>query len=59
MSDEKELQDRITGTAVDGRIQCAQALAIAKDMRIPPGRVGEMLNQMDVRIIKCQLGCFP
>lgn len=59
MTSEEELRNRITGTAVEGRIKCSQALAIARDLKVPPKQVGDTLNGMNIKIINCQLGCFP
>jgi hypothetical protein len=59
MTSEEELRVRIEGTAVDGKIRCAEALAIARDLKVPPKQVGDTLNGMNVKIINCQLGCFP
>ena len=44
--------------AKDGRISCRNALAIAKETGTPPAKVGAMLNDLGIKIAKCQLGCF-
>jgi hypothetical protein len=59
MTSEEELRNRIEGTAIEGRIRCAEALAIARDLKVSPKHVGDTLNGMNVKIINCQLGCFP
>jgi hypothetical protein len=58
MTSDEELRNKIIKFAVDGRMKCAHALAIAKDFKIAPKRVGDMLNEMKIKIISCQLGCF-
>ena len=59
MVSDKELRIRLSGTAVDGKIKCAQALAISKELKTTPKHVGDTLNEMNIKIINCQLGCFP
>lgn len=59
MKSDEELRSKISGTATEGKMKCAQALAIAKELKTSPKRVGDMLNDMNIKIINCQLGCFP
>jgi hypothetical protein len=56
--DEPELKKRIKEKATKGTISCSEALQIAKDMKIPARAVGKTLDEMNIRIKKCQLGCF-
>ncbi|MCS7280877.1 MAG: hypothetical protein NZ583_04520 [Desulfobacterota bacterium] len=42
----------------DGRITCKKALEIADEEKVPPIKVGEILNELKIKIISCQLGCF-
>ena len=44
--------------AVDGRVRCSVALGIAKTLGVPSGAVGQMADELKIRICKCQLGCF-
>ncbi|MCI0496929.1 MAG: hypothetical protein L0Z54_01355 [Thermoplasmata archaeon] len=43
----------------DGKIRCAAALAIARECSVPPSVVGKEIDSMGIRIVGCQLGCFP
>jgi hypothetical protein len=45
--------------AKDGKISCRQALKIAEEEDISPKLVGETLNELKIKIMGCQLGCFP
>jgi len=44
--------------AVDGRIACAAALALAARLGVPPREVGAAADRAGIRISACQLGCF-
>ncbi|MEW6428806.1 MAG: hypothetical protein AB1568_12320 [Thermodesulfobacteriota bacterium] len=49
---------RLRDSAVDNRIACAAAQAIARELGISPREVGEVADAEGLRISKCQLGCF-
>jgi hypothetical protein len=49
---------KLKGAAREGKITCATAQKIAIESKIPIKQVGEMLNQLKIKIIRCQLGCF-
>jgi hypothetical protein len=34
------------------------ALKLAEELRVPPAEVGKAANALDVKIVKCSLGCF-
>ncbi|MBN2333400.1 MAG: hypothetical protein JXO49_07335 [Deltaproteobacteria bacterium] len=43
---------------VDGRITCAQAEAIAAECGLSRRQVGDLINELELKITTCQLGCF-
>ena len=55
---EDEIRGRIKEAAKDGKITCAAAMKIAADYKISNREIGELLNQMKIKIAQCQLGCF-
>jgi len=55
---EDEIVAKLKELARDGKITCAMAQKIAVENKIPLKQVGDMLNQMKIKIIQCQLGCF-
>ncbi len=55
----KELEEKIKSSLVNGKLPCAVAFKIAKQLKISPKEVGEACNQISVKISSCQLGCFP
>lgn len=57
--DKKNLIEKINTHTKNNRISCKQALKIAEEEQIPPKVIGEMLNEMKIKVVICQLGCFP
>lgn len=41
-----------------GWIACSDALTIADVLDIGAGNMGKLLNRLDIRVRRCQLGCF-
>ncbi len=58
LEQQKELETRLQKAAKENRIPCSSAFAIAKSLGIPLGEVGKAANKLNIRISKCQLGCF-
>jgi len=57
MSEEKA-KELIAGTAKDNKLPCAQAFRIAEETGVSKSRIGEILNEMEIKVASCQLGCF-
>lgn len=55
----KEMKAKIQAAAPNGRIPCAAAFKLAEDLGITRSQFGELLNELNIKIIQCQLGCFP
>jgi hypothetical protein len=54
-----ELEEEIKSSLIDGRLPCEIAFKVAKKMKVSPREVGEAANRLKIKIVKCQLGCFP
>ena len=54
-----ELEEKVKLSLVDGKLPCAVAFKIAKELKVSPREVGETANKLAIRIGSCQLGCFP
>jgi hypothetical protein len=54
------LKSAKTGREPDGRKQltCAEAFELAKKYETEIIEIGRICNQNNIRICKCQLGCF-
>ena len=57
MTDE-ELRQAIRQKARDGKVACKVLLALAAETDTPPRRIGQLCNEMKIKITACQLGCF-
>ena len=42
----------------DKRIACADAFKIARDLDVPLADVGRTCNELGIKMMQCQLGCF-
>lgn len=56
--DMEAIKARIQAAAPENRIPCAVALQLAQELGLSKARLGELLNEMRIKIIHCQLGCF-
>ena len=55
----EERKESNSGTIYSGGwIACELARNIAKKLEIPLNQMGNLLNQLNVKIRKCSLGCF-
>jgi hypothetical protein len=53
-----ELKARIRAAAPEGKIPCAAAFKLAQEVGISRKEMGELLNELHIKITQCQLGCF-
>ncbi len=52
------IKEEIRKRARDGKITCAQARRISEDLKIPYRQVGALINDLKIKIVNCDLGCF-
>ncbi len=55
---EENVKTRIRAAAPEGRIPCAAAMRLATELGISRKEMGELLNELRIKITQCQLGCF-
>jgi hypothetical protein len=55
---QEELKGKIRAAAPEGKIPCALAMNLAKELGISRQEMGELLNELRIKITQCQLGCF-
>jgi hypothetical protein len=53
-----EVEQAVRERAKEGRLACREAFALANELGVAPGRIGEAANATAVKIAGCQLGCF-
>lgn len=56
--DRKKLEEAIQAKVKDGKIPCAMCFKLAEDLGISRRELGLILNEIDITISQCQLGCF-
>lgn len=54
-----DIKARIQAAAPEGKIPCAAAFKLAEELGLSRSRLGELLNELRIKIVSCQLGCFP
>ena len=54
----KETKKLIRSADQNNSFLCSGALAIAKSLDIPFQEIGRITNELDIKISKCQVGCF-
>lgn len=55
---QEELKSKIRAAAPEGKISCAAAMGLAKELGLSRQEMGELLNELRIKIAQCQLGCF-
>jgi len=53
-----ELKEIIKANAGDNGLNCATAFSIAKKHDVSLQKIGDVCNEMGIKIRNCQLGCF-
>ncbi len=54
----EEVRTKIQEAAPEGKIPCASAFRVAEELGLSRKELGELLNDLRIKIIQCQLGCF-
>jgi hypothetical protein len=54
----EELKAKIKAAAPAGKIACAAAMRLAEELVISRQDMGKLLNELEIKIKQCQLGCF-
>ncbi len=55
---EEEVKSRIRAAAPEGKMPCAAAFRLTEVLGISRQELGTLLNDLKIKIIQCQLGCF-
>ncbi len=57
--DKEKITQKVKLLSKDGKLSCKQALKLAEEEGISSRDLGKLLNEMKVKVMGCQLGCFP
>ena len=41
------------------KLTCSEAFKLAREFQVAPIEVGRICDHQKIKILKCQLGCFP
>ena len=52
------IKEKLAEASHNDEITCAECFAVAEELGIPVDGFAQILTKMDIKIIKCQLGCF-
>jgi hypothetical protein len=55
----RALEKELEASLVNGKLPCAVAFKIARELKVNPREVGDTANKLNIKIVSCQLGCFP
>lgn len=60
MTDHKTIEAAVKEAAAahEGKLPCAVAHELARRLQVPLPQVGQVADDLQIKIIKCQLGCF-
>lgn len=53
-----EAREELRARARDNRISCTEAREIAAEFDISVRAVGDLANELKIKIYACELGCF-
>jgi LAO/AO transport system kinase len=56
---DEAIEREMRASLVGGKLPCAVAFRIAKELGVASKVVGDAANRLNIKIAKCQLGCFP
>jgi hypothetical protein len=58
MIDDSQLKAMLMAKQKEGKITCEEACEIADENGVSRAKVGSLLDELGIRIMACQLGCF-
>jgi len=47
-----------TRAGEEKRLPCHEAFKVARDLEMPVAEVSRVCNELGIKIVHCQLGCF-
>jgi hypothetical protein len=53
-----EIAARIETLGESNKLTCENVFTLAKEMKLPPMAIADAVNNLDLKIRQCQLGCF-
>ncbi len=56
--DRDKIVDEIQKASEKNRLSCEKAHELSRLLKVPLQEIGEICNELNIRIASCQLGCF-
>jgi len=54
----EQIKEEVLKIAKDGKLACPEAFALAKTKGFDLKKIGQVCNELNIRLVGCQLGCF-
>ncbi len=54
-----KVSEKIKAVTKNGKISCKQAMKVAEEEGVSTREIGNLLNELKIKVMGCQLGCFP
>lgn len=54
----EKVKEAILEASRENRISCRAARKVASDFDVPVRFVGDLINELKIKIVSCELGCF-
>ena len=58
MSSDEKIKEKIMEASKAGKISCTAAHKVAEELGVPVRKVGTLINELNLKIVACELGCF-
>lgn len=58
MQNRDQVIEKLRELSNDGKITCTDARKLAKDLNVHPSEIGKMCDEIKIKIMGCELGCF-
>jgi len=58
MSSDEKIKEKIREVSKNGKVSCTAAHKVAAELEVPVRKVGKLINELNLKIIACELGCF-
>lgn len=58
MSMREEISKGLKKRAVNNEITCSECFKMADELKVSLFEIGEVANELNIKVRNCQLGCF-
>ncbi|MGI5922061.1 MAG: hypothetical protein ACOX6I_10040 [Syntrophomonadaceae bacterium] len=58
MAEKAILIEKLKEMAPQGKLSCTKARQLAREMQVKPQEIGQLCDELKIKIFACELGCF-